>query len=72
MAASMPIRIDGDIFASAKAAAPAMGRSAAQQIAHWARVGREIEASRSISHREIAEVLEERASYDDLDDHSQA
>jgi hypothetical protein len=47
-------------------------RSAAQQIAHWARIGREIEASASISHREIAAVLAGSRSYDDLGPKEQA
>ncbi len=68
MALSNPIRIDDGVYASAKAAAPAMDRSAAQQVSHWARIGREIERSREISHREITDVLNGEAHYDDLDD----
>lgn len=68
MALSNPIRIDDGVYASAKAAAPAMDRSAAQQVSHWARIGREIERSREILHREIADVLNGEAQYDDLDD----
>ncbi|MCY3806134.1 MAG: hypothetical protein OXG91_06530 [bacterium] len=72
MAASIPVRIDNDIYASAKAAAPSMDRSAAQQISHWARIGRELEKSRSITHNEIAAVLGGDSHYDDLDARSQA
>ena len=68
MALSNPIRIDDGIYSSAKAAAPAMDRSAAQQVSHWARIGREIERSREIPHSEIAAVLNGEAHYDDLDD----
>ena len=68
MALSNPIRIDDGIYASAKEAASAMDRSAAQQVSHWARIGREVERSREIPHREIAAVLNGEAHYDDLDD----
>ena len=68
MALSNPIRIDDGIYASAKAAAPAMDRSAAQQVSHWARIGREMERSREIPHREIAAVLNGEAHYDDFED----
>ena len=68
MALSNPIRIDDGIYASAKAVAPAMDRSAAQQVSHWARIGREMERSREIPHREIAAVLNGEAHYDDLED----
>src|SRR5690606_36478097 len=47
-------------------------RSASQQVVHWARIGRENEASSSISHREIAAVLAGSRSYDDLDPKEQA
>ena len=43
-------------------------RSAAQQVSHWARIGREMERSREIPHREIAAVLNGEAHYDGLDD----
>lgn len=68
MPLSIPIRIDDGIYASAKAAAPAMDRSAAQQVSHWARIGREMERSRGIPHSEIAAVLNGETHYDDLDD----
>ncbi len=65
-------RVDEDLFASAQMVAPLMDRSAAQQITHWARIGREIEAGASISHRAIAEVLSNQASYDELTAEEQA
>lgn len=72
MATTSPARIDDDLYASAKLAGSVQSRSASQQVAHWARIGREIEASASISHREIAEVLAGSRSYDDLDPKEQA
>ena len=72
MATTSPIRIDDDLYASAGIVGPVMSRSAAQQIAHWARIGREIEASPHISTAEVAEVLAGARSYDSLDDRQQA
>jgi hypothetical protein len=42
---SVPTRIDEDLFAAAREAAARNSRSAAKQINHWARLGRELEAS---------------------------
>jgi len=72
MAASAPTRIDEDLFAAAKSAGEVLSRSAAQQINHWARIGRELEASQAVSARDIAAVLAGRASYDDLGAREQA
>jgi predicted trehalose synthase len=63
---SPPTRLDGELFEAAKAAGAVMSRSAAQQIAHWARIGREVEASDSISHRDVAAVLAGSQDYDAL------
>lgn len=49
-----------------------MSRSAAQQVNHWARIGRELEAAHSISQRDVAEVLAGRATYDGLTAREQA
>ena len=72
MATSSPIRIDDDVHASAKLMASVMSRSTAQQVAHWARIGRELETSQSVSQQEIAQVLEGEASYDGLNAKEQA
>ena len=72
MATTSPTRIDDDLYASAKIVGPLMSRSAAQQIAHWARIGREIEAAGSVSLRAVAEVLAARRKYDDLTAEEQA
>ena len=63
MATSSPTRIDADLFAAAKSAGEVLSRSAAQQINHWARIGREVEASEAVRVRDIASVLAGRASY---------
>ena len=72
MATTTPTRIDDELYASAKVVASLMSRSAAQQLAHWARIGREIEAGESISQRSIAAALAGRVPYDQLTPHEQA
>lgn len=72
MAGSAPTRIDDDVTNAAKVAAELFSRSTAQQVNHWARIGRELEASNQISQRDIAEVLAGRASYDELSAREQA
>lgn len=69
---STPIRLDAQLLATAKLVGSRQARSAAQQIAHWARVGRELEASRSVSAHAIAAVLAGRRSYDTLEAEDQA
>ncbi len=72
MRSTMPLRVGDDLLASAKLAAEATGRSAAQQVGHWAKLGRELERSGSVSVREVAAVLAGARSYDDLDPKAQA
>lgn len=72
MATTSPARIDDDLYASAKLAGQVQSRSASQQVAHWARIGREIEASASISTKDIAAVLAGSRSYDTLSAKEQA
>lgn len=72
MAATSPIRIDDELYLAAKAGGALLSRSAAQQVAHWARVGREVEASASISARDISRVLAGQADYDQLNSREQA
>ena len=69
---TMPTRIDGDLFEAAKSTGAVMSRSAAQQLTHWARLGRELEASRGLSQRDIADVLAGDQPYDDLGEREQA
>jgi hypothetical protein len=68
----MPMRVDGDLFNAAKSVGEVASRSAAQQISHWARIGRELEASPDTSPRDIQRVLAGEASYDTLGDRAQA
>ncbi len=69
---SMPTRIDGDLFEAAKRAGRVNSRSAAQQLDHWARIGRELEAMMRIglvsgpipAVRTIGRILERRGVLD--------
>lgn len=70
--ASTPTRIEDELYEQAKLVGGLMSRSAAQQIAHWARVGREIEADDAVSHRAVAEVLASRRRYDQVNEKEQA
>lgn len=67
-----PTRVDQALFDAAKAAGAVHSRSAAQQIAHWARIGQAVEGSPQVKHEQIERVLRGQASYDDLDDEAQA
>ena len=72
MPTTSPARIDDDLYASARLAGEVQSRSTSQQVVHWARIGREIEASAAISQREIAQVLAGSQSYDGLNAREQA
>lgn len=69
---TMPTRIDGELFGAAKAAGEIQSRSAAQQLDHWARIGRELEASPMITHGAINRVLTGQEAYDGLPEREQA
>lgn len=68
----MPMRVDGDMFEAAKAVGAVASRSAAQQFSHWARIGRELEASPNLSVSDIQRVLAGEAEYDSLRERDQA
>jgi hypothetical protein len=65
-ASSTPTRVSQALYDDAKVAGDVLSRSTAQQIDHWARIGREVEASPDISASAVAEVLRGRRSYDTL------
>lgn len=69
---SNPVRIDAELYAAASDTAPRMSRSVTQQISHWARIGKELEASGALSTVEVERVLAGESSYDALDDRQQA
>nr|WP_216845048.1 ParD-like family protein [Rathayibacter sp. VKM Ac-2857] len=61
-----------DVYESAVTAARVASRTVPQQIAHWARIGRELEMSPQVNSRAIAEVLAGAIAYDALREHEQA
>ena len=67
-----PIRLDPEQTAAARSAAESMSRSLSQQIAYWARLGRELERSPGVTASAIQAVLEGRSDYDALNSHEQA
>lgn len=68
----MPTRVDGDLFEAARSSGALNSRSAAQQLSHWARIGREFEASGKVSQRDIERVLAGNMPYDDVEEREQA
>ncbi len=74
-AANSPVRIDADLAASARSTTKTMSRSLSQQIAHWARIGRELERSPGVTVTAVLAVLavlDGNAGYDDLNVQEQA
>ncbi len=69
---SSPVRLDAELVASARVAAKLMSRSLAQQVAHWARLGRALEASPNLTLEAIAQVLDGSGDYDALSTEEQA
>lgn len=74
MRSAPPTRLDDEIYADAAAAGKHMGRSAAKQVSHWARIGREVEAAAVMAtrRRRVDAVLAGRDDYDQLDADDQA
>ncbi|MCI1749470.1 MAG: ParD-like family protein [Acidipropionibacterium sp.] len=69
---SQPTRLPADVYESALAASQVTSRTVPQQIAHWARIGRELEMSPKVNLRQIAAVLAGTGSYDALGEQEQA
>lgn len=67
-----PIRLETEITDAARDEAARMSRSLAQQVSHWARIGRELERSREISADDIRRVLDGAGDYDRLSAKAQA
>lgn len=67
-----PVRLEAEITEAARDVAARMSRSVAQQVSHWARIGRELERSRDVSADEIGRVLDGAAEYDRLSTKEQA
>lgn len=67
-----PMRLDRDLTMSASQVAEKMSRSVPEQIAHWARIGRELERSPDVSVAAVRKVLDGAAGYDALPPREQA
>ena len=63
---STPVRVDQELYDAAQAEASVQSRSAAQQLVHWARVGRALESTPGVSSRDVRELLTGGARFDDL------
>lgn len=72
MRTTPPTRLPSDIYDPAVAESRAASRTVPQQIAHWARIGRELERSPQVNHRAVAQVLAGDGSYDLLGEREQA
>lgn len=69
---SQSLRIDDALYQDAKKIGPTMSRTAAQQVTHWARIGRELEASRAINPGIVSAVLAGTLHYDEVGVYDQA
>lgn len=67
-----PVRLDAEITDAARLVAERMSRSVAQQVSHWARIGRELERARDVSADDIRRVLEGELGYDAVSAKEQA
>lgn len=70
--ANSPMRVDPELAASARSTAKHMSRSLSQQIAHWARIGRELERSPGVTVTAVQAVLAGAGDYDALNTQEQA
>lgn len=72
MRTSPPTRLPSDVYDSAVAQAAVDSRTVPQQVAHWARIGRELERSPRVNRRAIQQVLDGDCAYDLLGEREQA
>ena len=74
MASAPPTRVDDEVYADATATGQEMGRSVAKQLSHWARIGRELEATAVMTtrRRRMEAVLAGDGEYDELTGDEQA
>ncbi|GAA1075991.1 MULTISPECIES: TA system antitoxin ParD family protein [Tsukamurella] len=63
-----PTRIADDVFESARIEGERDGRSTAEQVNHWARIGREVSIHESAARSRVEATLAGKLSADDLDD----
>ena len=63
---SMPLRIDGALIKEARASGEIFHRSIAQQLEHWATLGKALEAVLTLSSVEKLKKAKDSVSVDDL------
>jgi hypothetical protein len=63
---SMPLRIDGTLIKEARASGEIFHRSIAQQLEHWATLGKALEAVLTLSSVEKLKKAKEPVNVDDL------
>jgi len=63
---SMPLRIDGNLIKEARASGEIFHRSIAQQLEHWATLGKALEAVLTLSSVEKLKKAKEPINVDDL------
>lgn len=61
---TIPTRIDRDLFDEAKRVGESTDRSAAQQLTHWARLGKALEQNATVT--EVQAYLDGNLAYDDV------
>lgn len=72
MSKTIPLRVEAELFESAKSIGAVTSRTATQQLAHWARIGRALEADPGTSAGDVQRVLAGETAYDALGEHDQA
>ena len=72
MGATSPVRLPADVYDAAVAHGAVHSRSVQEQVTHWARIGRELEASPHVNHQAVTRVLAGEGSYDLLGEREQA
>jgi len=65
--AANPTRVSRDVYDAAKVAAELTGRSVAEQLSHWARIGSEVEAIALIDLRDRRRSAQDRLAGRDYD-----
>lgn len=63
---SKPMYLDPALVASAQSSAGSMGRTLSEQMAHWVRVGRELERCPELTASSVQAVIEGHGNYDAL------
>jgi hypothetical protein len=69
---TIPTRFEAGLFEAARLRGVQASRSAAQQLAHWARIGRAMETAPGVDQRAVESVLTGEMPYDNAEQKEQA